>query len=355
MTRRVRFIKQNKGMTLVEIMTGFAILAVLMAVSLTIMLFATNALNKESERDRMKMSGDEMYQAVSGKLKFATHLELRPEGADPDAAKYENVFYIEAGRLYAGPKGGPYTPYYADSVYQDTSVALTAAVEADTLLSLGLTFERPGADRPVYETASAFKVINLLAGTENQKIEGQGAYNNPVISYDGVPYMQDVPSGDDPPYTGEDPYTVAKYPEGKEAEIIHITDPTEEWDVKKGDIVEYEGQLWQAVESFHYGGDMNWMPSRPNHKWKSLEEDWRTVNAGNSGKSAYEYHDVVGYNRRYYMSVKPNYLNTYEPTKVAGVWEEVFWFKEKATAAEPMLGWSTTPAPDYTCALDVYQ
>ena len=90
MTRRVRFIKQNKGMTLVEIMTGFAILAVLMAVSLTIMLFATNALNKESERDRMKMSGDEMYQAVSGKLKFATHLELRPEGADPDAAKYEN-------------------------------------------------------------------------------------------------------------------------------------------------------------------------------------------------------------------------------------------------------------------------
>ena len=73
-------------MTLVEVMTAFAILAIVMTVSLSIMLFASRVLSGDSERDRMKMLGDEMYRSVSDQLVFATHVELLKEGTDPAKA-----------------------------------------------------------------------------------------------------------------------------------------------------------------------------------------------------------------------------------------------------------------------------
>ena len=76
----------------------------------------------------------------------------------------------------------------------------------------------------------------------------------------------------------------------------------------------------------------------------------------------YEYHDVIKYRKhkndpyKYYMSTGAgSYLNTYEPGGNNNpTWKEVFWFKDKATATNPMLGWSTT-SDAYTCALDVYK
>ncbi len=78
-------------MTLVEIMAGFAILAIVVAVSLSIMLFASRVLSGDSARDRMKMLGDEMYGSLNRRLTFSTHVQLLAEGSDPAGAQYEKT------------------------------------------------------------------------------------------------------------------------------------------------------------------------------------------------------------------------------------------------------------------------
>ena len=78
--RRLRM--DRRGMTLVEIMAGFAILAIVVAVSLSIMLFASRVLSGGSARDRMKMLGDEMYSSLNRRLTFSTHVQLLAEGSD---------------------------------------------------------------------------------------------------------------------------------------------------------------------------------------------------------------------------------------------------------------------------------
>lgn len=348
MNRLKKLLKNRNGMTLVEIMTGFAILSVVMVISLSIMLFSSNVLSEDSRRNRVKMLGDEMYTAVSDKLIFATHIQLLPEGSAISDAKYEKVIFVKDGRLYTGPREGPYTLFYAEAVYQGTALAMTADVPDRTILSLSLTFSRSGQTKPAYETGSSFQIINLATGMEQTAIEGAGTFVNPVISYDEVPYWQDE---EEPPYNSDAPYTVAQYPIGQT--IIDITDPRQPMEVKAGAFYRYNGILWQAVRDAHYNGDKAMEPGQPgNNLWKSLEENWDVVSSGNSAKCVYEYHDVVMLDNIYYMSVYAGSLNAERPGRSAG-WRRVYWFKEEATAVNPMLGWSTTEST-YTCALKEY-
>ncbi len=326
--------KEESGMTLVEVMTGFAILAIVMVISLSILLFSGKVLSKEGARDRLKMLGDEMYRSLSSKLIFATHLQLLPPDTDPDQAKYDNVIFIRDGLLYHGPKGGPYELYYTENVYQNTRLTLSTEAKSETVLSLQLGFQKEEGEI-VYETASSFRLINLAAGTDPVYLEGSVfRTDNPVVSYDSHPYEIE----ENAPAAESGPYTVKCYAEGKD--ILSLEEYR--W-YERGDIVEYQGKKWQVVQGFLYNGAESWSPGHPgNYLWKSLEEDWNSVNSGYSGKSVYEYYDVVSYEGAYYMSIYPlPFLNISPPEKGLG-WTQVYWFPEKEEQADRMLGWSLT-------------
>ena len=136
--RRLRM--DRRGMTLVEIMAGFAILAIVVAVSLSIMLFASRVLSGGSARDRMKMLGDEMYSSLNRRLTFSTHVQLLAGGSDPAGAQYENVLFVKDGRLYQGRKEGPYSPYTGEDVYQGTALTMRAEAVKSTTLRIRLSF-----------------------------------------------------------------------------------------------------------------------------------------------------------------------------------------------------------------------
>jgi len=355
-----RLKQDRRGMTLVEVMTGFAILAIVMTVSLSIMLFASRVLSGDSERDRMKMLGDEMYRSVSDQLVFATHVELLKEGTDPAKAKYDNVIFTENGRLYKGPKEGPYAPYAGEDAYQDTALMLEAETVKTTTLGLRLVFRRAGETEPVYQTASSFRLINLEAGTDPVAIENEeaGTMINPVISYDTDPYVVEEASSDpgsEPPGPGGDAYTVDQYWRETDASAIRTLENGALY--RPGDIVEVTpGEYWEVVALFYYFDAVKGThPGEPHTSyWKSLDRDWEAVNAGNSGRSLYEFGDVVEFDGAFYMSVTKN-LNSWKISQNSSVWKEVYWFPDKDPGTpDRVLGWSSDP-DRYVAAVETYQ
>lgn len=331
--------KDQRGMTLTEIMLGFAILAILMVLSLSIMLFSSRVFSEDGDRDRLKMLGDEMYLSLSDKITFVTHIQILPEGTNPSDAKYKNVIFVKDGRLYTGPKEGPYKEYYSDNTYQKTQVSMTTSAQSDTVLSLKLTFTKGAGSTAAYETSSSIRLINLAAGTDSVIIERPaGPQKNPIISYDEEPYHISESGQKDPVYNNE-PYTVKCYAEGKE--ILPLENGRA---YKYGDIVEYDGHLWQVLDltGFIYDGKDTEPGSSHNQYWRSLEEDWETVNAGQSGKSAYSYHDVVMLDGTYYMCTNPYDWPTNRRPQNGVQWVFVYWFDNTSTTDDRMLGWSLT-------------
>lgn len=357
-------IKDQNGMTLIELMIGFAIFAILLALSMSIMLFGTKVLAEDSDQDRLKMVGDEMYTQLSDELRFATHIQVLPEGSDPDTAKYDNIILIQDGELLKGKKGGPYASPYQSDIYLNTKLTLSATVaESKDVLFLGLKFSRTksGEEATVYSTDSAIRLINLAAGTDPVEIECNGTSDkdvikNAVISYDSVPY------GIEEEYKPDDlddvPYTVARYTEKKDPVPLVDEDP-----YQPGDIVEItkgnKKEYWQVVEPITYDEDNPFMrPGQPwTSYWKSLDEEWNN----HSGKSVYECHDVVsygwhwgyygwghygwgyyggGYYESYYM------YTDYD-------WVQVYWFPDHNDPDNRWMGWSLNKS-SYVSAYETY-
>lgn len=332
--------RNNRGMTLVELMAGFAILAIVMAVALSMMLFSSNILNVDAARDRMKMLGDDTYNAIQQTLTFATHVEVRQGPTVLSYAKYDNVIYVNPSnnRLYRGTKAHT-EPWFAEDTYPHRDVELIMQVKVlddDTLL-LKLTYQLKGATpeariETLYETESAFRILNLSAGTDPVKIETSGSpnpsgyYVNSLISYDGAPYQIEEGGGGEL-WTGG-PYTVAKHPKAMSEKIKGEFES--EGVYQKGDIVIYNGRYYKVDRDLTLHGDPGWYPDGASHYWILLEEHW-------DSNSRYLKYDVVAHNGLYYMSKQD--VNAYQPPEWS-TWVQVYWFADKATMADPMLGWS---------------
>ena len=332
--RQQKIAQDQQGMTLVEVMLGFAIFAVVLTLSLSIMMFGSKILSLDSEQDRLKMLGDEMYTLLSQKLAFATHIEILPEGTPPDDASYENIILIQDGELLFGTKNGTFASPYENDIDQNTTLTFTTTVESASVLSLDLTFDRmeDGTSETLYTTASSLRLINLAAGADPVEIEGSGTTVNPVISYDTEPYS--IEEG----YTAvsDTPYTVACYVENQTPVPLVNGTMYEPGTI----IVNDNGDYWQAVQWVtYYSHSPTTVPGHPHsYLWKSLEEEWKNE----SYKSVYEYHDVISYKGKYYMSTIKWYLNTWNPL-VYG-WIQVFWIPEYNTSENRMLGWSLNPS-----------
>lgn len=346
-----RFKQDKSGMTLVEIMTGFAILAILMVSTVSIMLFSSRIFSEDSERDRIKLMGDEIYQKLNTTLTFVNHIQLLPENADPSTAKYDNVFFLKDGKIYAGPKEGPYKELYAETVYQGTRLSWTVEAQSETVLALTLEFTNQEDGKLSYETGSSMRLINLAAGTDPVSIESAaGAGENALISFDGTPYEIEEsyrPTG------GKGPYTVKEYEVGKP--VLPLVTGQEYY---KGDVVEYDGKLWQLAqeETLLYDGTPERTPGHPkNTYWRSLEEDWDSVNSGNSGKSVYYFPDVVKCEGEYYMcTYHYPFYNKKRPAMAASGWVKVYWLPEEETGENRSLGWSLNKDM-YVSAYAIYQ
>lgn len=341
--------KNQKGMTLVELMIGFAVFAILLSLSMSVMVFSTKVLSSDSDKDRLKMVGDEMYTLLSNELNFATHIQILPEGSDPDAAKYDHIILIENGELRMGPKGGPYTSPYKSNIYLNTELTLSATVESSYVLSLKLDFSRTesGEETTVYSTDSAIRLINLASGTDPVEIEGSGTTINAVISYDNEAYSIEEGYEPDDDIPGS-PYTVACYTENQDP--VPLIDGTTYY---PGTIVEADdGEFWQVVQQVtYYRHSPVTVPGHPmSYLWKSLDEEWKN----NSIKSVYEYHDVVSYKGSYYMSTIEGNLNTWKPEGAHSYgWVEVYWFEAYNDQDNRMLGWSLD-AGQYTSIYTEY-
>ncbi len=333
--------RNEKGMTLVELMIGFAILLLLMAASVSIMLFGAKVFRDSSGRERLRLAAEEMKSQVGQELTFATRLALLPAGSDPAAVPYGHVLLVADGQLRGGPNGGPYVSPYGGDVLEGAALALTATVEDAAVLALDFAFA--GGSGGAYASALTVRLLNIAAGTEAVAIEGLekgGVLENPVIVYDLSPYR--VVEG----FGGEEqvPYTVARYGEDQTPQAL-----SEGTAYAPGDIVvDSEGTRWQAVAAVVYQAErFATHPGSPDTAfWKRLAAEWRNEDRA----SLYQYHDIISYRGAYYMSTLKDRGNTARPTAYG--WVRVYWLAAHSEADKPMLGWSLNP-PD-AAYLSVY-
>lgn len=337
----------KKGMTLIELMVSFSIFTILLGIALSVMLFGSKIFGNQTDKDRMKMLGDEMYQFVSDKLTFATHVQLEKENTDPSKMKYENVIFVSGGRLFYGPKEGPYKEYTSSDLYQKTLLVLNADVVSSSVLAMEFSFHQEGeSGEAVYQTGSALKFVNLAAKTDAVPIEGTGAYRNPVISYDTVPYKVEEGFVEKPEST-DNPYTVYHYPENNPVRKLQNNHTYARGEIAR----DKQGVYWQAIEEVKYRHDTpdSWPGAKLENKWKLLSEEWENEDM----ITAYDYHDVVLYEGEYFMSTMktPNYWSPRD--QYGTIWIRAYWWPEYSTPENRMLGWSTDQG-QYTSIFETY-
>lgn len=104
---------------------------------------------------------------------------------------------------------------------------------------------------------------------------------------------------------------------------------------------------------YYFDGVKGTHPGQPHtNYWKCLDKDWETVNAGNSGRSLYEYHDVVEFDGAFYVTKN---LNSWKIMKKSDVWKEVYWFPDHDPGTpNRVLGWSSDP-DIYVPAVETYK
>lgn len=321
---RAQLIKDQRGMTMVEVLTGFAVFTLLLSFCLGLMLISSRLLSISGEKDRMKMAADKIQFYLRDTLAFATHLQVC---TTPSEAMYDNILLIQDGQILMGKKGAAVDTYsapFAGNVYQDSTLSTEVTVKNDYLLDLKLTFTKNGGE--IYATATTLRLLNLFAGDEKIINTGPPILADAVISYDTKPYAAS---------THDEPYTVDKYIE--KATVKDLINGTT---YQPGDFVkDNNGDYWEAVQTVYYtDGDFNKYPGyNPSYLWKSLKREWQNSKNEQTIISIYEYNDVIEYNNSYYMST--HYANHW-PIEITSCWMQVYWFSDYADPNARWLGWS---------------
>lgn len=352
---------QRRGFTLVEISVGVILLLLVMAMSTSILIFTINMANRSARLNERKLTGDELYYAVTQRLGQATHIALQPADTPVSNAKYSHVLQVTEGTIRFGTRAGGFTEIYTPAGLNGADMELTSHILSDGVLELGLTITDT-ARIEQYHTQSALRLLNIydkLSLTDKDtgaklglKIENlAGAeQSNLLISYEFTSVtVKDTYGEGDGPYTVDKQY---KPPEGVEVKPL---EPGKVYNY--GDyVLGSDGKLY--IVSWELGG-VSLEPSIDAvGRWRCIEDGtWNPY-------SNYRLGDVViGSDGNFYMAQRDN-ATWYDPADSTGRtdWMRVYWCQEKADEHEEedenitggkLRGWSVADSAYYVCAFDI--
>lgn len=353
-----KVLKDKTGMTLVELMTSFLLLSIVMAMSLSILMFTTNMYNRAARLNITKLSSDELFSYIEDRLTYAGHIEIIPQAEGIGNAQYENVITVIDGKLYSGKKDDMISnPANCDilenNAYAESELQLTTLKTASTVLDLKLEMIKDSEVQ--YTNNTSMQILAMLVAPDIAKkayIEsGSTDLVNPIISYTtGASFAFRDMGG---PYTVDQQYD----PDNQNPPQDVIEEP-DEYDVPfsatpNGVYVRKNGKLyyWPAV-----GGDANVLPNESGHWWINVDDD--TVDTD----TVYVLHNVIYDSNGYYMAFPANattklgvgevlqtphaLLESLGGDEVAFAqnrWARVYWNSEKAEDDNREYGWSFVP------------
>ena len=184
----------NAGFTLVEMVVSFAILAIIVAVSVTYILEAYSLQESTSALYEEKLLGDEIFSYLKGELTYAGAVEVLAND-DRKSPEYENVLRVaEDGMLTLNDE-----ELFADALRErGLHISLTAQAPAGRagMLQLGVELLRSDGTT-AYDTAVDFRIGLLAWSGRAVKASVFDLLTDPVISY-GVAPKDDPGGGEDP-------------------------------------------------------------------------------------------------------------------------------------------------------------
>lgn len=186
-------LQSRAGFTLVETVVTLTLFTMIVALTCGIFLTSNNLLRRHATMNEAKFVGDTVYGMLNRTLTYATELQLTgPDGTQ----QYNSAFSVSGGQLMLtgqDENGHKETgPFYDESFYLNTKIALSARVERGRYLWLRVSVYDWDGKTLLYETAATTEILNLrLAaeqgagrGTEIEDDFGGAETASPVISFD---------------------------------------------------------------------------------------------------------------------------------------------------------------------------
>jgi Tfp pilus assembly protein PilW len=183
MKRIAKWLGNYRGMTLVETIIAFALSLMVVGVTATLLLNASNVFDESGNLNEADQLGDAAYGFIEDCLDDALGVEITAAGEDA-ILDFSRSIKLKNGRLfYNKGDGSGDIAIFDDTVYAGGTLTYTAAISENDLFTLTVILEKPDGTI-AYRKTSSFRLMNVSLSA------GLGAYDYGAFSADPDIYFE---------------------------------------------------------------------------------------------------------------------------------------------------------------------
>lgn len=339
-------LKNNKGMTLVEIVIVLLIASIAMTITGAILVNSLGYFDDNTKKSLDKQIADGALEYINGEIKYATTVTVTDSVTDkPDSREDWHCLYI-ANHEVAEDETNASQNQNTKVLYRDGSEVFSIDYYSKRNLNLqvkGFTANERRLDmlvilndknnQQVYRTSNTYELLNLNMQSDDSKTTtfwgniateyfalsySQNDTNNKVLWYIKDASYKSEDSNNDGTNNGD----VDSTGDGTVADIIKNIDSSNYlglyyegigYHYNYRDIVWYNGYFWQKTANEN---DQKAPGTEGGSSWKCLRREYNKT-------SSYDNGDIVIYKDYYYRCVKPDdqYYDTSFNPKNGSQWQ----------------------------------
>ncbi|MBS6374967.1 MAG: prepilin-type N-terminal cleavage/methylation domain-containing protein [Erysipelotrichaceae bacterium] len=311
----MKYLRNHKGMTLIEIIITLFIASIILVMSSSILLSSMGFFDQHAVSDYDKSTLDSAFSQVSDQLEYASGITI---SATPLSDKsYENWSYyrIKNGRLYyRATADGDERDLYTDAFYHKRQMMMQVQMKDKDKLYLYMGLKED--DRIVYDRQNTLSLSVVTVRIENNESEGITAPDKKVHT-DVYVYFQrqheeesgNIPEDGVPGTVADEKYCLENNQDAYKGDFKIPAD------YDKGDFVTYNGILYRAQKNIN-ANNPAFTPDVMNTGWKRIDENWNQ-------SSEYQKGDIIIFgadehgNHVYYQSLT-NHNVAWQPDMTIG-------------------------------------
>lgn len=257
----MKAIKNNRGMTLMEVLISLVIASIVMVIAGSILLSSMSMYDQQASETYNKSILDNAFKLIEEEMKYAGAVEIRDDKMDAEATKEYSYFKIDEGRLiYNGLE------VYNKEQYANNTLKMQCQKKDKGNLYLNLSINKNG--ETLLERNTTIIYDNILLVENEEIIEGESkVYENSYI-YFKKPKIAIEP---DSFYTG----TVAD-----QIECMTTENNRGDFDItfgiyyNHGDFVLYQGAWYRFVFTGATMDGSTTTPGKIGQYWKKIDKYW---------------------------------------------------------------------------------
>lgn len=318
----MKHLRNNQGMTLMEIIITLFIASIIMVMSGSILLSSMGFFDQHAISDYDKSSLDSAFSGVSDQLEYASGITISPTRLTDEAYEEWSYYHIKNGRLYyRASASGDERDLYTDEFYHKRLMTMQVQMKDKDKLYLYMGLKED--DQIVYDRQNTLSLPVIKTRIDNQESEGITAPDKNVHT-DVYVYFQrqheeaseEFPDDDSVPGTvADEKYCLENNPDAYKGDFITPSS------YDKGDFITYNGVLYRAQKKIN-ANNPTFTPDIMNTGWKRIEENWNQT-------SEYQKGDIIVYgaddkgNHVFYRSLI-NHNVAWQPDATIGhSWEKL--------------------------------